>query len=939
MRPSQGQRGAAERLAAIVNASDDAIIGKTLDGIIISWNDGARKLFGYEATESIGKPMLMLIPEDRRDEERSILERIARGERVPAFETVRNRKDGTQVHVSVSISPVHDASGAIVGASKIARDITHQRAREREIARLSRLYAALGQVNKTIARVRSRGELFQAVCRALVENGGFLMSWIGAHDPDSKLIVPVAVRGDKTGYLDRVKVYSDDRPEGRGPTGTAFRENRSYICNDMTGEGATLQWHREFMQRGVFSSAAIPFQLAGAPFGVLTVHAAEKDFFQDKELMLLEEAAGDISFALETIVNEEGLRRAQAQLSESEERFRQIAGNITEVFWIADPATDRFLYVSPAYQKIWGLSPGGLYKSCGAWLEAVHPDDRARVGSATGFAGPGQEHDETYRILRPDGEVRWIRERRFPVQDAGGAVLRVVGTAEDVTTQRTYLEQISEQAALLDAAHEAIYVRDMDNHIVYWNKGAETTFGWLADEVLGLRLEELTKTDPAAFSAASAKVLAENIWEGEFSCQAKDGRKLQVLAHWTLVRDDKGIPKSILAISTDITEKKQLESQFLRAQRLESIGTLAGGISHDLNNLLSPIIMGTGLLRELEASPDKLDIIQNIELSAKRGADLVGQVLSFARGLVGSKVALNAGYTVREVKALIDGTFPKNITLETRIASDLWLINADPTQLNQVLMNLCVNARDAMPEGGQLKITASNVTIDQQFAATNGGSQLGRHVLVQVADNGCGIPQEIVDRIFEPFFTTKGAGIGTGLGLSTVLGIVRSHGGFVRVESAVGRGTTFSVYLPASEESASSSASASGEAEMPRGNGELIMVVDDEEPVLTVTRRTLEAFGYQVVTANQGAHAMSVYVMHRDRVAAVLTDMMMPVMDGTALITALNHINPKLRIIATSGRANAAAGSAHGFRRFLAKPFSVGSLLSTLKSVLAEPGE
>jgi PAS domain S-box-containing protein len=671
----------------------------------------------------------------------------------------------------------------------------------------------------------------------------------------------------------------------------------------MLAAEVTLPWREEYTRRSLRSSAAFPISLRGTTVSVITVYSDESGFFRDREVSLLAEIAHEAEFALEALETTREHRKAEALLREGEERFRQIADNIAEVFWIADPATARMLYVSPAFRKIWGRQIEPLHESLEPWFDSVHPEDReaarARILTARRHGG----HDETYRIVRPDGEIRWIRERGSPILNASGEPYRFVGTAEDVTTRKIYVERITEQASVIDAAHESISVRSLEGKITYWNKGAEKTFGWFADEVLGRNITEIFDYGSERIAKALETTLEKGTWDGEVSGITREGRKIELMVHWTPIRDDKGRPKSILAIDTDITEKKALETQLLRAQRMESIGTLAGGLAHDLNNLLAPILMGLELLK-ISRDPSKVsDVIRNMELSANRGAELVKQVLSFARGLEGAKVPIVLSYTVREVVAIATSTFPKSISIEYRVMPDLWKVSADPTQINQVLMNLCVNSRDALADGGKLEIKAENIEIDGQYSSTIGGASPGRYVLLTVSDNGCGMPADVLDRIFEPFFTTKEPGKGTGLGLSTVLGIVKGHGGFVRVESALGKGSIFRVYLPALDSAPEEHSEPDADDDMPRGSGETILVVDDEDAVATITKQTLITFGYNVITATDGAQAVSAYALHKDRISAVLTDIMMPVMDGNALIAALQHLNPALPIIATSGRA------------------------------------
>jgi two-component system, cell cycle sensor histidine kinase and response regulator CckA len=397
------------------------------------------------------------------------------------------------------------------------------------------------------------------------------------------------------------------------------------------------------------------------------------------------------------------------------------------------------------------------------------------------------------------------------------------------------------------------------------------------------------------------------------------------------VRDEQGRPKSMLMVNTNVTEKKKFEAQLLRVQRMESIGTLAGGIAHDLNNVLTPILMAVDLLKDPPDEDARRDLLTTIEESTERGAEMVRQILSFARGMEGRRVLVQIKHLVRDLEKVIGSTLPKSIAVGVRLARELWPLLGDPTQLYQVLMNLCVNARDAMPGGGRLTLAAENRWLDETAARAHPDARPGPYVQLRVADTGTGIPPAILDRIFDPFFTTKEIGKGTGLGLSTVLGIVRGHGGFLTVASEVGRGTEFTICLPAAD----TSATGPGEEEQPPecpGRGELILVVDDEASIRELARATLTAQGYRVQTAREGTEAVALYARLRTEVQLVLTDMMMPVMDGPATIRALRQLAPDVRILATSGLAVApAVGQADAF---LPKPFAAHDLLAAVRQVL-----
>jgi PAS domain S-box-containing protein len=495
-------------------------------------------------------------------------------------------------------------------------------------------------------------------------------------------------------------------------------------------------------------------------------------------------------------------------------------------------------------------------------------------------------------------------------------------------------DKIREQAALLDVATDAIFVCDAENTILFWNKGAEKLYGLPAHEALGKKVLELWQDENLPeVQRANQTLLLEGAWQGEFYQKTKSGKTIIVESRWTLVPSFEGKPQSILVVNTDITQKKQLETQFFRAQRLESIGTLASGIAHDLNNVLAPILMTAQLLESQLQDERSQRLLPLLIANAKRGANLVKQVLSFARGIEGERTLLQVKHLIVEIKHIIKETFPKSITVNVEIPANLWTVSGDATQLHQVLMNLCVNARDAMTGGGTLTITCENLLIDANYALMHIDAQAGPYIVITVSDTGVGIPQEFLDRIFEPFFTTKELGQGTGLGLSTAMGIIKSHNGFVNVYSELSRGTKFKVYLPAVETQENQ---VEESQELPPGNGELILVVDDESAVREITKTSLESHNYQAMTASDGIDAVALYAQHKEEISIVLTDMVMPNMDGLTTIRTLQKINPSVKIIAMSGLASSDKVSASndlGVKAFLSKPYTAQQLLQTINYV------
>ena len=512
-----------------------------------------------------------------------------------------------------------------------------------------------------------------------------------------------------------------------------------------------------------------------------------------------------------SVVRDISLRKqAESALRASEERFRQLAENIQEVFWITDPAKNQMLYVSPKYEQIWGRTCASLYADPDAWHKAIHPEDRSRVVQAATTRQTTGSYDEEYRIVLPDGSSRWIRDRAYPVLNTHGILERLVGVAED------------------------------------------------------------------------------------------------------------------------ITERKNLHEQVLRAQRLEAIGTLAGGLAHDLNNVLSPILISVPLLREHIQNQEALQTLHTIETNVLRGTNIISRVLGFARGTPGKRAPVDLKKLVMEIDGITFETFPKSIRVGTFITDDLWPVLGDTTQLHQALLNLAVNARDAMPNGGQLNITLRNLVLGEHHPAIAAGLKSGPHVTMEVSDTGTGIPRAIRNKIFDPFFTTKDIGKGSGLGLASTLAIVKGHRGHIQVDSEPNQGTVFTIYLPAQPEATLEATHPPGE--LIPGHGELVLIIDDEEPIRTVAKKMLERFGYRTLLAENGAKGIALYAENKTDVAAVITDMMMPGMDGVATIRALRQINPTVKIIAASGLEISVTHV-----RVLPKPFSAEALLRTLHELLLPP--
>ena len=513
-------------------------------------------------------------------------------------------------------------------------------------------------------------------------------------------------------------------------------------------------------------------------------------------------------------------KQAEEALRAGEERFRQFAENINEVFWITDPSGQEVIYVSPAYETIWGRTCASLLQSPQNWLEAIHPEDRERIVAAMRTNDQPADYNETYRILRPDGSLRWIHDRAFPLRNAAGEVHRIVGTAED------------------------------------------------------------------------------------------------------------------------ITENRRLEEQFRQSQKMEAIGQLAGGVAHDFNNLLAVIQMQAGLLKdEGNLSADQLEATTEIEKAAERAANLTRQLLTFSRRQAMQFRHHDLREIIVSIQQMLQRIVGEDVSMQFNHAAGPLFICADAGMMDQVLMNLTVNARDAMPNGGRLVIGTSIVELTETAAAQLPLARPGSFVCLSVSDEGCGIAPEILPRIFEPFFTTKGVGQGTGLGLATVFGIVQQHRGWINICSKVGQGTTFRIFLPRETESA-------GKASPPPapvttlGGKATILVAEDDVVLRVALTKALTRLGYQVLEADSGLQAVELWRSHRHEIKLLITDMVMPGgMNGYELARRLLSENQKLKVIYSSGYSPDMASKNFQLetdQHFLAKPYDLGKLAQMVAEVLAQ---
>ena len=627
----------------------------------------------------------------------------------------------------------------------------------------------------------------------------------------------------------------------------------------------------------------------------------------------------------------EGARRAHETL---EALFESTLNSITDGFYLLDNDW-RFTYVNPRGLEIAGKSRDEML---GNILWELFPP---MVGTELGIGYRRAQAEQIPVVTRGEYDPLGLTVETTAYPTESGIAIYVRDISEEERSRAALADsarQIANQAALLDSARDAIIIRGLDHTVRYWNRAAADLYGWSAEEAMGKSVRHLLYRSPEQFDAAMASVIANGEWAGDIEQVARDGTILIADCRWSLVLDDAGNPDTVFAVNTDVTLRRRDEETHLRAERMESLGTLAGGIAHDLNNVLTPLLMSVQMLAGEETDPDKLQTLSVIEASAKRGADMMRQVLSFARGVEGRRIHVDTTRLIADTEAFCREALSKLIRVHTRIAPGTWNTVGDPTQLQQVLVNLVGNARDAMSTGGDLRISARNVDVSMPFHYHLPAP--GRYVRIEVEDSGTGMPADVVKKIFEPFFTTKRTGEGTGLGLATSIATVRSHGGNIQVYSEPDVGSRFDVFLPAAAPEPMATGKSTSplvlSASIPRGKGELVLVVDDEPEIRQVAKRALESYGYRTVVAGNGAEALEYLATFPGDTDLVFSDMSMPVMDGAAMLAQIDEMYPKIPVLLASGLTTTVPESPVGVagREFISKPYVAPELAAAVGRLL-----
>jgi len=754
-----------ERDARLLANVGDCIMVTDAVGIVTHWNDAATRTFGWTAEEMCGQPLLNRFPEEARSFVADLTRRIAAGQDWSGeFEDYH--KDGSRIWIDARVVRICNASGQLIGLMGTSHDITARKRAETERDRIS------AQLRLQIDRM--------PLAYLLLDRDLRLVDWNAA--------------------AERIFGYAREEVLGMTPPFETILPRSAWQAGEHL--------------------------LGRLRAGDMAAHAINENLTKDGRTITCEWSntplldrdglfGGVVSLAQDITER----RRADDALHASEERFRQIAESITEVFWLTTPDKHEIAYVSPGYETIWGRPRAAVYASPRSWMEAIHVDDRERVAQAASTNQTAGAYDEEYRIVRPDGTIRWIRDRAFPVRDGGGQIVRVAGVAEDVT------------------------------------------------------------------------------------------------------------------------EKRQLEAQLRQAQKMEAIGQLAAGVAHDFNNLLTVINGYSELL--LDDVGDRADLrepLEEIWKAGERAASLTRQLLAFSRQQVLAPKILDVNEVIYDTEKMLRRLIGEDVELTTVLQHPLGSIKADRGQLEQVLLNLAVNARDAMPHGGQLTIETRDLVLTDDFAASRPGMAPRRHLALAVTDSGVGMSEEVKRHLFEPFFTTKDPGKGTGLGLAVVHGFVKQSGGCVEVRSEPGAGTGFTIYLPLVDARGGSGASVA-EASLGHTRGtETILLVEDDDAVRALTKRVLQRCGYTVLEASRGTDGVRLAAAQRTPIHLLITDVVMPGIPGPMVAEQIRNLHPETKVLYVSGHTNdhvVRTGVLHDAVHFVQKPFAPEAIAHKVREILS----
>ncbi len=891
-------------LQTIIDTEPECVKLLAADGSLLMMNKAGLEMIQADSLDQVkGMSVTVLVSPEYKNPFINLTKEVFDGKSgTVEFEMIGLK--GKRLWLETHAVPLRDEKKQIKALLSITRDITERKETEKKIQHVTRLYAVMSQVNQTIVRARDRHVLFQNICRIAVEYGGFRLAWIGMVDKEAGTVRPVAHSGFAEEYLDELSVPVAHEPEGRSPVGTAIREGKRYVSNDLDSDPAMDNWRERAARRGYHSLGAFPIVVRNAVVGSFNIYSPEKDFFNNDEIRLLTEVTLDISFALENMEREDLQRQVEVALINEKNKSEAILAAIGDGISVQDTGF-KILYQNQVHKDMMGDHVGKYCYQAYEHNDAICNDCPVALSMQD-----GQVHT-TERVLPSGKEIRFFEITSSPLKDETGNIIAGIEAVREITgrkrIERAAIESERRYKRLVESITDYIYtveVREGRAVATYHGPGCVAVTGYSPGEYRAdpdLLQHMIFEEDRSrVFELANKIATGAAVTPFEHRIIHKDG-SLHWVRHTPVPRfGSDGKVVAYDGLITDITQVKLLENQLRQAQKMEAVGQLAGGIAHDFNNILTAIIgYGNLLMLKMKGSDPGRTYVEQILSSSERAAQLTRSLLAFSRKQVMDLKPVSMNSIIRSVEKLLVRVIGEDIEFRTVLSSDDPFILADSIQIEHVLMNLSTNARDAMPNGGTLQVETASVELGEKFVRSHSYAKPGRYVLISVADTGIGMEETVRSRVFEPFFTTKELGKGTGLGLAMVYGIIKQHNGYIHVESKPGRGTTFKIYLPMIE-SAAHEKFEREMAEIPRGS-ETVLLAEDDISVRQLTKNMLEDFGYTVIEAVDGEDAVRKFRENKDRIALLLFDIVMPKKNGREAYYEIKKIRSDVKALFTSG--------------------------------------
>ena len=986
-RAGEELRLAALYVRGLIEASLDSLVTIGSDGKITDVNRATELVTGVSREPLIGSDFSDYFTEPEKAREG--YQRAFSQGAVENYPLTIRHTSGRTTDVLYNASVYKNEAGEVQGVFVAARDITERKQAEEELRRANRALTVLSECNQAVIRATEEPGLLHEICRLIVEVGGYRLAWVGfAEHDEQKTVPPVAQAGYEEGYLDTLNITWADTERGRGPTGTAIRTGEPVIATNILTDPDYAPWRTEATQRGYASSIALPLIAEGQAFGVLNIYAAEPDALEaEEEVKLLTELASDLAFGIVVLRIRAERKRAEEALRKHAERLRTLRAIDGAILAAWSPEEIAQAAMRHMRRLVPCLGAGVVlfdFEAQEAALLAADVNGEIGLGTGTRLPLEGAADVEALRqgkvlveedilaLPQPPLAIRTLQAAGVRSYVAASLIAHgeligalILGAEspgafapEHVDIAREVADQIAvairqarlhaaleaeEQRleALVEHLPEGILLLDGERRILVSNPAAQTCLPVLTDAAVGDVLT-LMADRPVAELLRSPP---EGLWH-ELEVPGPPRRVFEVVARPVAA----GLKaEGWMLVIRDVTEEREVQQRVQQQERLAAVGQLAGGIAHDFNNLLTTIMLYAQVplgKSKRDLHPDLKRAFETILDESRQAAKLVQQILDFSRRSPIRTQPVNLKPFVKEAIRILERTIPESIRLRFGAGPEEYVVNADPTRVQQVLMNLVLNARDAMPEGGDLRIDLSRVTVEPGDEPPVAEMIPGEWICLAVSDTGTGIPPDVLAHIFEPFFTTKPAGRGTGLGLAQVYGIVAQHEGHINVETEVGKGTIFRVYLPAYQSEAEESPLEEAVLVASREAGETILLVEDQQRIREIGQRVLESLGYRVLTAANGREALEIHQAMEGarpeqsrRIDLVITDVVMPEMGGKQLMRELRKANPDLKALAITGylmQEDLEALKEVGFLDVIHKPLDTETLAKAVRRALDE---